>query len=413
MRLKVLNKISWGYELGYALDPTKSATYSSAGIVKSELPFAEGDAVAVKAESIEPIYSDSHWSLKFGPITIIDKQQGKCNSTAEIIREAKTENILKIGKDCTILQDLKINPNLGEEVIWKRDTPIIKSEHPNHVFYCVVYSANEVDAHGDRASAEEIQKAAWGFMRTRNVSLMHEKFINDAAEVVESSIMFQDTKIGNDIVKKDDWLAGFHVADEELWNKIESGEYNSVSMEGKGREGPDVKKSLSGILSKRNLIDMTINAIAIVDKGANRKRICFKKSEKGNNMNKELALLLLKMNSDTEVRTLILKQLSEEDKIEVEKAFPAKKPEQEAADAAAAQAAEEAKKKPPVVKELDPAMLDQIVNAVMAKLKSAGEVQADCQEKKVKKFLEDVKTNPSLQIPDDIMADVIKTTYKN
>jgi hypothetical protein len=413
MRLKVLNKVSWGYELGYLVNPCQCGTYSSAGIIKSDLSLVENDNVAVKTDCIEPIYSDSHWSLKFGPITILEKTVGKVMCTAEIIKEAKTINILKISDDCTILQDLKINPKLGEEIIWKRDCSILKAtkeQHPNHVFYCVVYSPNEVDAHGDYASAEEVQKAAWGFMRTGNISLMHEKLINNDAEVVESSIIFADTKIGSDIVKAGDWLAGIHVPNDEIWNKIESGEYNSVSMEGKGREGPDVKKSFSGILTKRNLIDMAINAIAIVDKGAARKRICFKKSEKGINMNKELAMLLLKMSKDTEVRTLVLKQLSEDDKIEVEKAFPAKTPEELAAEQAAADAA---KKKPPVVKELDPAMLDQIVTAVMAKLKADADAKVSAEwdkEKKVKKFLEDSKTNLNLEIPEDIYAEVLKAS---
>ena len=202
------------------------------------------------------------------------------------------------------------------------------------------------------------------------------------------------------------------VYDKELWKQVEDGEIDAYSIEGVGMEGPNLMKNIkksegdSVVITKKNLVNMTIDAVALVDKGANKKRFYLRKREtnKEQLMNKELALLLVKSLKDKNLIDQIIKALPEEDKKEVEEAAakPAKpaKPEEKPVEEKKA--------------ELDPAMVDAVVAAVMAKLKEMEstekvedepeEMTEDKIEEEVKKYLND----ENLEIPDNMVQHVIK-----
>ena len=424
MKLKVLNKVSYGYELGYVLNPVLSKDVVSAGIFKSNDKYEVGDTVIVKANAVIPYLENSKWGINFENVEIVEKHAGKPDNTRNILKEALQNNSLKMPDDCTVLDDLKLIsknnltlPGLTleteglKETIFKRFIPIRKLDDKKQLIYGVVYEpfdGSNIDAHGDYATEEEIEKTAHLYLeKFREMSFMHEDRINELACPVESFIAPSDYKVGDETIKKGSWVMVTKVHDKELWKQVEDGEIDAYSIEGVGMEGPNLMKSIkksegdSVVITKKNLVNMTIDAVALVDKGANKKRFYLRKREtnKEQLMNKELALLLVKSLKDKNLIDQIIKALPEEDKKEVEEAAkPEEKPVEE--------------KKA----ELDPAMVDQLVAAVMDKLKAMEstekvedepkeeEMTEDKIEEEVKKYLND----ENLDIPDNMVQHVIK-----
>jgi Putative phage serine protease XkdF len=92
------------------------------------------------------------------------------------------------------------------------------------------------DGHRDFANRDEVEKAAWGYMRNgAKVGLLHGDGTEGAGEVVESYIYRADADwvIGDQIVKSGDWLVGI-VWDEPTWAEIEAGRLNGTSLQGSG-----------------------------------------------------------------------------------------------------------------------------------------------------------------------------------
>jgi hypothetical protein len=160
---------------------------------------------------------------------------------------------------------------------------IIKAENEEQrLCYGVVYEPMVEDAHGDYATEYEIQKAAHGFLDFKSMNFMHEVGLNDSqARVVESYIAPIDMNLNGQSIKKGSWVMVAKVEDDNLWKQIKSGDITGFSMEGIARAGDEIMKSECGKITKRNLVDLSINAVALVDKGANKRRFYLKK---GNEM---------------------------------------------------------------------------------------------------------------------------------
>jgi hypothetical protein len=94
--------------------------------------------------------------------------------------------------------------------------------------------AKGADGGRDCFTAEELEKAAWGFMKsTRDVGADHADKTEGAADVVESYIYRgPDWDLGDGvIIKSGDWLLGT-ILSEESWKKYESGEFTGFSPQG-------------------------------------------------------------------------------------------------------------------------------------------------------------------------------------
>ncbi|WP_195836304.1 XkdF-like putative serine protease domain-containing protein [Campylobacter portucalensis] len=100
-----------------------------------------------------------------------------------------------------------------------------KKKEGGGVVYGIVYSPDEVDAHGEMSSGEEIQKAAYGFMKGLNggnVDREHD-FKNRDAYVAESWIvrendaLFKGEKVGS-------WAVGIKLESDELKQAVKKGE---------------------------------------------------------------------------------------------------------------------------------------------------------------------------------------------
>lgn len=120
------------------------------------------------------------------------------------------------------------------------DTPQIekyveikKTDASKKMVYAIVYSPNEVDTHGDTATAETIEKASQNFMKkgiTTHIDKQHnykpeEGFVVENWIVKENDPVFPDEKAGS-------WAVGIKVEKEETWKEIENGDLTGISLAG-------------------------------------------------------------------------------------------------------------------------------------------------------------------------------------
>ncbi len=140
----------------------------------------------------------------------------------------------------------------GKQVIYKsaaneggyeHTIAIKKNDEEKGVIYGVVYAPDEVDSQGDFATAGEIEKAAYAFMKARNttnVDVDH-SFEPEAAFVAESWIVkggdsiFPDEPVGS-------WAVAIKLEDEDLKALAKSGELAGISMAGVAQKN-EVEKS--------------------------------------------------------------------------------------------------------------------------------------------------------------------------
>ncbi|AQW80783.1 XkdF-like putative serine protease domain-containing protein [Campylobacter pinnipediorum] len=130
---------------------------------------------------------------------------------------------------------------------YEKTINIAKSDTEKGVVYGIVYAPDEVDTQGDLASAAEIEKAAYAFMKGlngANVDRDH-NFKPDGAYVAESWIvrendaLFKSEKVGS-------WAVAIKLESEELKQAVKKGEIAGISMAGTG-EREALNKSDSGI----------------------------------------------------------------------------------------------------------------------------------------------------------------------
>jgi hypothetical protein len=90
------------------------------------------------------------------------------------------------------------------------------------------------DGSRDFFTPEELEKAAWEFMKaSRSMGLFHKDGTEGSAVVVESYIYRgPDWDLGDGvIVKAGDWLIG-NILSQESWDLYESGDITGVSPQG-------------------------------------------------------------------------------------------------------------------------------------------------------------------------------------
>lgn len=122
-----------------------------------------------------------------------------------------------------------------EEIKLEGKFEIQKSNEEKRLAFGWASVANIVDLQNDIIDAEELEQAAYNFVRFyREGGEMHER--GGCAELVES-IVFTPEKLKalglpeNSL--KTSWWIGFYVTDDEVWQKVKSGDYSMFSIEGK------------------------------------------------------------------------------------------------------------------------------------------------------------------------------------
>ncbi|MDR2905273.1 MAG: XkdF-like putative serine protease domain-containing protein [Helicobacteraceae bacterium] len=134
---------------------------------------------------------------------------------------------------------------------------IAKSDEERGVIYGIVYAPDQVDSQGDLASASEIERAAYGFMKARNtlnVDSDHDEVTKDAF-VAESWIVRKGDLLFPSESDVGSWAVAIKLESEELKSAVKKGDYEGLSMAGKA-ERVEVDKSKS-----EGFVAQTLNAI--------------------------------------------------------------------------------------------------------------------------------------------------------
>ncbi len=118
-----------------------------------------------------------------------------------------------------------------EDAVFSKEVRIEKIDEEKRVVYGIVYAPNEVDAHGDTTTPEEIEKAMEWFMkegRTRYVDKNHdyqpdEGFVRESWLVKEGDPLFKEVGA---------WAVGIKIESDETWQQIKKGEIAGLSFAG-------------------------------------------------------------------------------------------------------------------------------------------------------------------------------------
>ncbi len=161
----------------------------------------------------------------------IGRKAGKIKSDSPVKKE-----------EAPVVEENKTKPNYGVKkndsgLSWEVEIPIHKLDGEKQLVGGVVYEPDVVDAQGDSASEEEIQKAAHNFMiDSKTVGIMHKEDAGPRAKIVESYITTARMQIGTQFVKRGTWVMVVKILDPELWNMVKTGQYTGFSMGGRAVE---------------------------------------------------------------------------------------------------------------------------------------------------------------------------------
>lgn len=94
----------------------------------------------------------------------------------------------------------------------------------------VVMVPDEIDAHGDTTTEDEIRKACHNFNKYSGQANLFHLAQTDTFEFAESYVAPTEFILGDKLVKKGTWLCTVQCLDDGLWELIKSGEINGVSI---------------------------------------------------------------------------------------------------------------------------------------------------------------------------------------
>lgn len=116
---------------------------------------------------------------------------------------------------------------------YKRSFEITKKDEAKKIVYGIVYSPDQIDAHGDYATAEEVEKACYLFMknsRNTQVDTQHDLNTNQECYVGENWIVKENDALFPGEVGA--WATGIKVENDEIWEQITKGDITGISMYG-------------------------------------------------------------------------------------------------------------------------------------------------------------------------------------
>lgn len=124
-----------------------------------------------------------------------------------------------------------------------------KEETKKRLIWAEVYAPDRPDSDGEFMRAPEIEKMAYKFMKDKQLEAIdsqHAQVNEEGCCVVESFI----ARKGDPDFIEGAWVVCIHVNNDDLWEKVEKGEINGLSMEAMVvREEQDVELEVPPILS--------------------------------------------------------------------------------------------------------------------------------------------------------------------
>jgi len=127
------------------------------------------------------------------------------------------------------------NEEKEEEEVEKGIELVPLEKGDEQIVYGIVYEPDIVDAQGDQASANEIKKAAYGFMENAQAFKVMHKGKKVKVKILENYIAPVDFTIAKRKVKKGSWVLVTRVLDKKLWQAIKAGNLTGYSMAGIAR----------------------------------------------------------------------------------------------------------------------------------------------------------------------------------
>lgn len=95
-----------------------------------------------------------------------------------------------------------------------------------------------VDLHGDVTPADEVRKAMESFNRSHQTANLFHMLNTDTFEVIESYLAPVDMVLNEREVVKGTWLMTLQVKDDKVWEMIESGDINGISISALAEKHP-------------------------------------------------------------------------------------------------------------------------------------------------------------------------------
>ncbi len=158
-----------------------------------------------------------------------------------------------------------IYKSANEKPTYEKDIKLIKTDLEKGIVYGIVYSPDDVDTQGDSASADEIVKAAYEFMKSRNTLNVDKEhsFKVEKAFVCESWIIkANDPLFPNE--KEGTWAVGIKLDDEELKEAVKKGDIAGLSMAGNAvKEDDKTQTTKSESFSLKDLTEAIKKAFTI------------------------------------------------------------------------------------------------------------------------------------------------------
>jgi len=108
-----------------------------------------------------------------------------------------------------------------------------KIDSEKRLVYAEVYLPEVEDAHGHSMTAEEIEKMAHGFLKSRRttaIDINHDNNVDYGCVMVESFI----AQKGDPTYMPGAWVGVVKVENDEIWRKVKEGELTGFSFEGLG-----------------------------------------------------------------------------------------------------------------------------------------------------------------------------------
>lgn len=118
------------------------------------------------------------------------------------------------------------------EKLVQKTIEIRKTADDERLVYGIVYAPDEVDAHGDTATAAEIKKACHAFSEAQRLDQVDKQHDEDPKNgvIVETYLlkgedeMFPDDPVGA-------WAVVIKVLDDDAWDEVKKGEITGISMQ--------------------------------------------------------------------------------------------------------------------------------------------------------------------------------------
>lgn len=120
-----------------------------------------------------------------------------------------------------------------DPIVSRRAEFIEKSDSGGFVL-AVCLTPEEIDSQNEIVSAEEIRRAAYGYMRNSQAAGYQHEEIVKGMHVVESFIARSNMVIAGTPIKQDSWLVGFLITDPKIRAQVLDGTLTGVSIGGSG-----------------------------------------------------------------------------------------------------------------------------------------------------------------------------------